>query len=382
MNRRWVWWVAGWAAVRAGLALAALAGLPEHGAYLGWYVPQGDELQYVESALALAQGHVIASVRPIGFPLLLVPYVWLTRAASPDALLWPVALFHGCLLGSAAVVLTAAIAYQLTRRPLVAILAAALWAVFPYLVYYGVHTRAGATPDVPLTRLAHQLWIQLASDPPSTIFVLATVLCWLIWWRRGGWLWALVAGAAAGMAVLVRLPNVVLFAVGAWWFGRQRAWRSFWAFGLAAGAFVSLQAAANSLTLGAPWRLSIWELEAMRSLEHSAKAGYPISSVALTNLPFITGELTAKLSIGTWWLAAGVVVLAVAGWCRLLRTARTMAWYCGWWLGSYLVVYGLHQDFAVSVLHFLMPVWPAVAMLCALALEPLMTCWQPVRQPL
>jgi len=366
---RFVWWLVALAVLRIAMVAAAVTGSPEAGHYAGWYVYHGDEDEYVRVALALARGELVDSFRPIGFPLLLVPFVWWTGATSLAELAGPVVLFHGGVLGPLTVWLVLWLTWRWTGRRTTAVLAAAAWTLLPYLVYWLIHTRPGSVSDVPLQRLAHQLWIQVLSDPPSTFLVVAALMLVTRSWDRPGWHWPVLAGAAAGLAALVRLPNVVLV-LGTWWYGWQRRWWSAVWFLLAWGGVVALQAAVNWSVLGAPWRFSGWALEAQRSAELSQAAGYPITLFAWSNLGFISRQLMAKVPPLIWALAAATLLMAAIGWRRLLRRQPQAGWLCLLWSVPLAVLYGINQDFHVSVLHFLMPVLPIVSICGAIALDP------------
>ena len=192
------------------MAIALLYGFPQKGNYQGGYFYLGDEDEYFRLAFSLSRFNPVDSYRTLGFPILLLPFIWLSQAKSHSQLFLPVAIFHACILAPISIVLIALIAKKLTQDIKAALISSALWTFFPYLVYLFVHTSTSFCKDVPAQRMTCQMWLQALSDPPSTFLVLMAIYAFIISLGRKNIIYPFFTGLSFALAILVRPGNIGL----------------------------------------------------------------------------------------------------------------------------------------------------------------------------
>lgn len=200
--------------IRLIMAIALIYGFPEKGSYPGGYFYLGDEDEYFKLAFSLLKFKPIDSFRTLGFPILLLPFIWLNKTNDFTQLFLPVGIFHACVLAPISIILVTLIAQRLSKDWKVGLFSAAIWTLFPYLVYIFVHTNASFCKDIPAVRIAHQMWVQALSDPPSTFLVLLAIYTFLISLDKENVIFPLLTGLSFSLATLVKPGNaglIILF---------------------------------------------------------------------------------------------------------------------------------------------------------------------------
>jgi hypothetical protein len=277
-DRRWLLWLGALAAVRAAIPLAALAfggalpGFPDY-AYRG---PRGDASGYIDTARAIisagasfrlllpvllllavagllglrwawgrypSQRHwVIAGAAALAFCLAAAVILRIDSQAPAGAVGWPlllsvpllpfrvigwiddeVAVGVGIAVAIAANAITlfatAFIGRRVTGSRGVGLLAASLFAFWPFLVWLLLGERTWAN-----SAWAIEAGLELYTEPVSTACVAAGTALALV---RGRPPWAAVAaGIVLGYAIAVRPTNLVFAAALAVLFAWERDWRS------------------------------------------------------------------------------------------------------------------------------------------------------------
>ena len=245
----------------------------------------------------------IVAICPAGYPLLMAG----ARAlGGRDAMFWIVPL-----MGGLAVWLTFVLGRQVAGPP-AGLLAAVLIATSPVFLYQIV---------------------QPMSDVPTTaLWLLAIVLAWRAA-ERTDVRAPMLAGAAAGAALVVR-PNLVpLAAVVAVWIaaGRRDRLRSLVAFAIAAAPFMLLVMALQNAMYGGPLRSGYGDLALLFRLENIRPnlERYPVWLVQ-TETPLVLLALAAPWAVSersrrtVWWLLAFVAATFA---CYLPYVVFDAWWY-------------------------------------------------------
>lgn len=192
--------------IRILLVAGFLNGIPEI-RYEGKYFHQGgDQLSYFAMAKSFADLKPVKTFLPVGFPLLLTPFVIASGADRWEELARPVLYFHSGL-ALLSIWIIGYLAFFLTGRTLISAGAAFLWAIHPYLMYaaFGLHPNAQILRTV---YVDHAMWFPMMSDPSSVFFVLLATLLFFKSITQKKYVY--FSGLCIGMAILIRLPNVVI----------------------------------------------------------------------------------------------------------------------------------------------------------------------------
>lgn len=186
--------------------------LPTHG---GWYFHSGgDDEQYLDLAYALLRGRPVWAYVGIGGPLLMLPWVALTQPPRYEYynFLMFVVLQNGFLLGALSVLLIGWLTRQLTGRPGTALLAAGIWALFPYLIFLGFYAHPQAI-DLQDTYVPLVAWLNGLSDGPALFALLLGLVVFLESNARQKARLAAWSGLLLGFGLAIRiqiLPGVAV----------------------------------------------------------------------------------------------------------------------------------------------------------------------------
>lgn len=344
------------------LAFFALEIIPQdykREGYRFWFHQGGDGHGYHALALDLAYGDFEANKYPLGFPVLMLPFVWLIQPPTYERLVEPIALFWAVVMFPLGQLLLAHLALKLSGRRRVALLSVWLWTALPLLTY-GVLRLIWNAAMAEIVAV-HMPWAQMLSDGAATFFTLLAL--WLFLQARPRDyppLWVALLGVTLGLLVLIRLSAVVTpISIGLWllW---ERRWR------------VLISVTALALLIFAP-----------QLLYNAAFFGHPLTTgyTALDALPpeglfhlsyglDAFGKIWARLGVATLLLLAlGVAALGIA----LREVAgrdQAGAWLLAWWIGAYIACYSLYYySWTGGLLRFLLPIYPALAFVAALTLE-------------
>jgi 4-amino-4-deoxy-L-arabinose transferase-like glycosyltransferase len=205
-------------------------------------------------------------------------------------------------------------------------------------------------------------------DTVLTLWVSASCAAFFVAWRRGGAVWWIAGWGAAGLAVLTKGPVGVALPLSvnlayAWACG-ERARRLFHPLGLAAFALVV-----------APWFFAV-------SARHPEFAHYAFVRETLERSVTSRMRRTGPVYYFLPLLLGGMlpwVLLPLAGTARLAQAWRER-WaggrthvYLLLWIGVPLLLFSLSQSKRPG---YILPVFPALALLCARALH----AWPEVRR--
>jgi hypothetical protein len=296
---------------------------------------------------APAPDGAIVPICPAGYPLLMAG----ARAVAGRAgMFWIVPL-----MGGLAVWLTFVLGRRIGRPP-AGLAAAGLVATSPVFLY--------------------QLVQPMNDVPTAALWLLALVVASRAA-ERSGWRAPLLAGAAAGAALVVR-PNLVpLAAVTALWSAAARpaSWRdrvmSLAAFGIAATPFVLLVLAVQNAMYGSPLKSGYGDLGLLFGLDHVwpnlrrytawlLETETPLVLLGLA-APWIAATERSRRS-AAWLLAFAAATLA----CYLPYLVFDAWWYLRFVLPAVTVILMLTAVVAVRLMDRIPGAWraPAFALAC------------------
>lgn len=356
--------------IRISMAIALIYGFPEKGSYAGGYFYLGDEDEYFKLAFSLAKFKPVDSFRTLGFPILLLPFIWITHAGNLEKLLLPVAIFHSCVLAPISIILVALIAKELTKEWKVAIFSASIWTFFPYLVYIFAHTNPSFCKDVPAMRMAHQAWLQALSDPPSTLSALLAIYTFILSLDRNKLLLPILAGLFLSLATLIKPGNIVLIILFLPLYIFNKNIKKLLLF-LLSGLFIFIpQFLYNLYFYGSPFKFNtLWSTDQSYALELNESTGRTFDIISLQNFFFSIQQIIKKFSILPLLSIAVFCLLTVFGLFKISMESRRAAMILSLWILAYFLSYAGYLNFYNSLLHFLMPAIPAFIIIISMALR-------------
>ncbi len=352
------------------MSIALIYGFPERGSYKGGYFYLGDEDEYFKLAFSLARFKPVDSYRTLGFPILLLPFIWITQANSSEQLLLPVAIFHACVLAPISVMLVASIAKKLSKDWKVALLSATIWTLFPYLVYMFVHTNLLFCKDVPAMRMAHQMWVQALSDPPAAFFVLLAINTFLIYLNKENIKYSLLTGIFFGWATLIRPGNFIMAVSFLSFYLYERKLKYLILF--VSGIFFILlpQFIYNWLFYSSPFKFSsLFATDKIYAIQLGNLFGRTVDMFSTRNLFFSLQQIILKFPFVILLFILFILLVMVYTIFRLYRVSPKVTLVLILWIVPYLLVYASYINFYDSVLHFLIPIIPALIIIISIALR-------------
>lgn len=356
--------------IRITMAIALIYGFPEKSNYQGGYFYLGGEDEYFKLAFSLANFKPIDSYRTLGFPILLLPFIWITQANNPGQLFLPVAVFHSCVLAPIAIILITLIAKWLTKEWKIALLSAAIWAIFPYLVYIFVHTKPFFCKDVPAMRMAHQMWLQALSDPPSVFLVLLAISTFLISLDRVGIIYPFLTGISFSLATLARPGNIGLVILFSSLYLYKRKLKYLFLFISSTLLIAMPQFIYNWRFYGSPFKFTtFFTIEKTYASQFISLVGHSLPLFSAMNFLFFFKQIIAKFPphiLLFLFIALSIIIYTLF---RLRRELPTASLILTLWILPYILIYGSCSYSYDSVLHYFMPIIPALIIIISIALR-------------
>lgn len=178
----------------------------------GSYWP--DERVFFDLAKSLTDFKPAESIIYIGYSIFLAPFIYFTGATAPAMIAKPLVLVQGILFFSLSMILIALIGLRFFKSRKLALIAASVFLIYPYIVY-GLWKLIGHRNAIPTFQ--YQMWIVILSDYLSAFLVLLTFWLFIKFIESFEELslkpfWYVAMGVMAGLAGLVRPPNLAIAA--------------------------------------------------------------------------------------------------------------------------------------------------------------------------
>lgn len=209
--------------IRIVMYIGMIVGYPETYGHRGWYLHHGgDELSYITFAQHLARFELTDSHRTLGYPLFLVPFIWVFGANGFSDIMIPVTIVQACIVFPCSIVLVLLLAERMTGNRFIALVTAALWTLFPYLlkifadlgIYLGTSDAEVLQARLIQTQvwMVHQMWAQVLSDPLSCFLNILGIFIFLRSLQVTEKKLVILTGVVSALAFLVR-PQEAMLAV-------------------------------------------------------------------------------------------------------------------------------------------------------------------------
>jgi hypothetical protein len=317
---------------------------------LFWLHQGGDNVGYFEQARGLLTANLQPNKYPLGFPLLLLPFMVALQPAYHQDLLEPVSAFWGLVMFPLGQLILAQIAQRVTGLRWLALLTVWVWTVLPLALYTALRLLTSA--EAAEIGSGHLMWAQMLSDGPAALFTL--LIAWvLLRPRTSEDRWAAVLGFLCGFLMLIRLTGVLSVGAVAAVLVMQRRWRALLLTLFVALVIFSPQMLYNLRFFGSPLTSGYQVLDQLppRGLFHVSYLTDALSHIGL--LP--------TLLVGTV-----VVALGTLGVVYLWRHNRAGAVLIALSITSYLALYSIYYySWIGGFTRFLIPVYPFFALIVA-----------------
>jgi hypothetical protein len=228
---------------------------------LFWLHHGGDNEGYFELARGIMNGDIPPSKYPLGYPLLLIPFMIVLRPPFQQDLLEPVSAFWGLVMFPIGQLLLAYAARQLTGKRWLALCSVFIWTLLP-LVIYGL-IRAVSSPEAAEIGASHLMWMQMLSDGPTALVTLLILSIFLT--RRFNYhlLWSIILGVLCGFLMLLRLTGALTVIAVLLGLLLQRRWRDAVVTAITALTIFSPQLSYNAHFFGSAFTSGYQVLDAM-----------------------------------------------------------------------------------------------------------------------
>ena len=315
----------------------------------------GDQIRYFELAKGVWTGDLEASALPLGFPLLLVPFVAAFRPETSHDLIGVVSAFWGLGMFGGGQIVLARIGERVLLNRAASLLAVFLWTLLPLLVY-GASRMVGSAVFAEVNSV-HLTWMHMLSDGPATLVTLLTVLSffWAMDRPERGTRW-LAVGLLAGLGVLIRTPGVLTAGALAVVLIIERRFRALVVLTASAILAYTPQLLYNARVFGNPFSIGY------REFHSPPEEGFFSASHLWAGL----GELWERAGVTVPLVLLSLVGVTLVGLALIWKRNRRGAVVVGLWLSSYVAFFSaLVYSWDGSLPRYLMPAYPAAALAAA-----------------
>ena len=316
-----------------------------------------DEINYFNLAQSFAKFSPIANVANIGYSLFLAPIIYLTGAGGPVDIAKIVFIIQAFLFFSLAIILVAFMALEIFKKRNLAFIAAAIFAVYPYLLL-AILKLADFPRWIPAFH--YQMWITIGADYLSAILLYSGFYLFIKKFNDNkiSLFLAAVIGALLTAAALTRVANVLylplIFLVLIW----LKKYRESTGFGAAAFLVYLPQWVYNFYLFGSPFTYGyrIQELSG-HGLETKIIGGW----FSLNNVAIFFEKIWLNLPALIWILPILILILILGFW-RFFKQEKHLAVVLGFWA---LLNIGFYIFFVASQsqLRYFIPAIPPLIVL-------------------
>ena len=315
-KKTFCWWLIGLIFLRFVLVILLMNNIPPTDIQAGGFRPNfggsyfPDEDNYFNLAKSFAKFSPIPNVANLGYPLFLAPIVYLTGAGSPIDISKIVFIIQSFLFFSLAIILVAIISFEILKNKRLALLAAALFAIYPYVLFL-ILKLANFARIIPAFH--YQMWINIGADYLSAILVYFGFYLFIKKYNSGGLnlLFALAIGATVAAAALTRVANILylplIFLILIW----IKQYRESIGFGFAAFLVYLPQWIYNFYFFGSPltYGYRIKELSG-HGLETKIFGGW----FSFDNVVIFFEKIWLNLPVMIWILPILTIILTLGFW--------------------------------------------------------------------
>ena len=293
--------------------------------FSGSYWP--DEIHYFQLAQSFAKFSPVANVANIGYPSFLAPIVYLTGAAGPEDIAKIVFIIQAFLFFGLAIVLVGLISFEILKNRKLALGAAALFTVYPYILF-GILKLADFPRAIPAFH--YQMWINIGADYLSAVLLYAGFYLFIKKYNDNklNFLSAVATGALLSFAALTRVANILylplIFLILIW----LKKYRESIAFGAASFLIYLPQWIYNFYFFGSPFTYGyrIQELSG-HGLETKIIGGW----LSLNNFYIFFEKIWLNLPILIWILPI-IAAILILGFLNIFKKEKKSAVILGFWV--------------------------------------------------
>src|SRR3989344_7488204 len=277
-----------------------------------------DEVHYFELADSFAKFSPVANVANIGYPLFLAPIVYFTGAAGPKDIAKIIFRIQAFLFFSLAIVLVALISFEIFKNRKLAILAAALFTIYPYFLFFILKLA-----DFPrwIPAFHYQMWVNIGADYLSAVLLYSGFYLFIKKFNgdKISIFSAAAIGALVAAAALTRVANILylplIFLVLIW----LKKYRESIGFGLAAFLVYLPQWVYNFYFFGSAFTFGyrIQELSG-HGFETKILGGW----FSFDNVAIFFERILLNLPVFIWILPILIVIL-IFGFLKMFKQEKT-----------------------------------------------------------
>lgn len=325
----------------------------------GWYVYITYETEFFRLAKSLAEFKPILTHPVLGFPIFLVPFIWIFRAEVIEDILLPVVLFHSVLFFGMSVLLVASIAKTLSNEnKKVALLSTGLWVILPYLIYLIVLFNPRlACLDITQKRTFYLMWTTLLDDPLYSFLIILGVYIFIKSLNhRDKISYSILVGILFGFASLVNpLTSTVIGISFILIFLFMKYIRAFTYSVITFGMFGIPQLVYNWYFNGSPFNFLAMGPEI--ALSYNGKV--ILKNLALSNIIFSLNRIRERFDISFYHYLLFWFLLILISIIYILKK-KDKSKILVIWIVPHLCFIILYSGFSFSILECLLSILPAI----------------------
>ena len=302
------------------------------------YLIHQDQFEYFRVALNFSKLQFTETHYPIGFPLLLVPFIYTFHANTLADIFMPVSVFNSIFLYCGSILLIYGIANRITGDNKISLLASTLWILLPY-------------------KLPHGMWVYVLSEPPMIFVMLLAIYIYL----RGRESESaslknpFFVGMLTAFGVMFRIPTALFVLFFALMYVFERKFKHCIIFLASALVFLIPQFIYNNIGY------------------HSvAKTGYTVSHSAthLFSINYVVPFFDQILHNNWIYSLFGLLVFSTIGILYLFITCKNKfkVFFLASWLYSFFAVFSVMTFGPADPGRYCMPSYPAVVICIACGL--------------
>lgn len=344
---------------------AGLAGFPADAALVGdwWTVYGGDEINYFKSAQAIIKGDFLFKLEPIGFPLFLVPFIWLSSSTAFIDFFPLISFVNGVILYSLVLILIYFLAKEILFSKFKAYIVVGLFNIYPYLFYYLF--KIGVTGNEVINQFIDSRFRQLmfwpvGSDPLSTVLIMAALLILILVIKNkiNSVSLMIVMGVLASWAAITRLQNLIILPIFFFTLLALKKIRLLKYFTLAGAPLILFQMYVNFISYGGVFRTS-YKINGGSNLD-----------IQIFDFAYIKRIITYPLDYGAVLLPllAAIVILVVFGLYRIIKINKSLGFFLvGYILANLIFISFLEPTFRNP--RYFLPIIPLLIIIIYIPFE-------------